>query len=105
MITNPFSEIIDRLDSIDSRLSSLTQELPSQTERPDKPMRMAEAAEYLGVSKQTLYGYVMQGKIQPKKVGKFSVFYRKGLDAFVQGEVPEKSDPTQFIKRNKKSRP
>ncbi|GEM_PF-2215927 len=68
-----------------------------------KPFRMRDAADYLGVSTQTVYNYIASGKIRPKKAGKFNLFYQTDLDAFIKGEKPEKEDPSQFIK-NKKPR-
>lgn len=101
MKDNPFTLIIDKLDSIETVLADLKSALPIQNEHPDKPLRMKEAAGYLGISLQTLYSYIMAGKIKPKKAGKFNLFYKADLDRFIQGGQTEPTDETRFIKTKK----
>ena len=101
MKDNPFTLIIDRLDSIETVLANLKSALPVQSEHPNKPLRMREAAAYLGISIQTLYGHIMAGKIKPMKAGKFNLFYKADLDQFVQGGQTEPTDTTRFIKTKK----
>lgn len=74
------------------------------TANPDKPLRLPEAASYLGIATQTLYQYISQGKIKPHKPAKHNLFYRDQLDAFIRGEQPEQPDGSRFLKHNKKAR-
>ena len=67
-ITNPFTTITDRLDSIESLLATIAAKEKTQpTEK--KFYSIAEAAEKLNVATITLYRNVNAGKIPFKKVG------------------------------------
>ena len=51
----------------------------------DKPyLNHKEAAEYLGVSPATLYGWVYKGQITPLKAGGLNRYRAADLDAFLE---------------------
>lgn len=75
--------------------SALSQQKPPDT---NKPMRMDEAAKYLGIAKQTLYCNIGAGKIRPNKVGKHNLFFKEDLDALIRGNN-QAIDGSAFLKR------
>ncbi len=63
-----------------------------------KPLRLKDAAEYLGVSNTTIYGYVHMGKLKPLKPGKFLLFTKDSLDRYLKGEPPQNEvDPRGYF--------
>ncbi len=51
--------------------------------------RAAEAAEYLGVAKSTIWLYASQGKLSPVKLSpRITVFKKEDLDRFVSEGEP-----------------
>ena len=51
-------------------------------------MNLAETAQYLGVSKQTMYGYTSARKIPYHKFGKRIFFYTLELDNWLKNNAP-----------------
>jgi hypothetical protein len=66
-ITNPFSQIDNRLKSIETTLAILAAKEQPRTEK--KFYTIAEAAIKLNVAEITLYRNTLSGKIPSKKVG------------------------------------
>ena len=61
--------------------------METQTATVEKPYDTKEAADYLGISTQTLYGWISSGKIKPHRPSKRSVrFYPSELEAFVKSD-------------------
>lgn len=68
-----------------------------------RPLRLKDAAEYLGISNATLYSYVHDGKLRPLKPGKFLLFTRESLDRYLKGEPPQAEvDPKDYLIWKKK---
>jgi excisionase family DNA binding protein len=51
-------------------------------------MSLLETAQYLGVSKQTMYGYTSSRKIPFHKFGKRIFFYTQELDDWLKNNAP-----------------
>ncbi len=62
--------------------SPISLEPPSQREVEDPWLKHAEAAEYLGISKSTLYQYACQQKIECRKLAGRLEYRRSVLDRF-----------------------
>lgn len=52
----------------------------------NKPMRVKEAAEYIGLSPHTIYQRVCKSAFPHHKSGTTLLFYKNELDAYVRGE-------------------
>jgi len=79
---NPFEILDEKLNRIISTLSSLKSDIEILKDRVishGEIMNMAEAAEFLSMSKSTLYGYTFQRKIPHSKVGKRNFFKKDEL--------------------------
>jgi len=55
---------------------------------------LQQAAEYAGLTKETLHGYAKRGRLQAKKLGPIWVTTRAAIDAYLQsrdiGSIPKK---------------
>jgi len=51
-------------------------------------MTIEELAEYLKVSKSSLYKLAQQGKVPGQKVGKHWRFHREAIDAWIKSDSP-----------------
>ena len=49
-------------------------------------MNLREVAQYLGVSRMSIYRYVKQGKIPASRVGKFWRFRKERIDEWLKGQ-------------------
>ncbi len=73
---------------------------------PEKDIfNISEAAEYLGLAKQTLYGYTSTNKIPFKKVNKKLFFHKKDLVKWldsgkVQSQDEVEDDLNNYLTRN-----
>lgn len=70
-------------------------------------LNVTEAAEFLGLAKQTLYGYTSTNKIPFKKVNKKLFFDRKDLvkwldKGYVQSQDEVDEDLNNYLTRNRK---
>jgi excisionase family DNA binding protein len=63
-----------------------------QFSRQKQLMDMNAAAEYLGISKNTLYEWVVQQKIPHTKVGRLTKFKREDLDAWLEKRTRQQRD-------------
>ncbi len=61
--------------------------LPLQRDFDDRWFKHAEAAEYLGISKSTLYQYACQQKIERRKLGGRLEYRRSILDQFKDQQI------------------
>jgi excisionase family DNA binding protein len=62
-----------------------------------KLLTMTEAAEYLGISKLTLYGWVCSRKIVHIKVGRLVKFKQEHLDKWIERHtVNARRETTEF---------
>lgn len=52
-----------------------------------KLLNIKEAAEYLGISANTLYQWVNQRKIKYIKIGRLLKFFKQDLDEFIESNV------------------
>jgi excisionase family DNA binding protein len=66
---------------------SAAQTLPLQSDSDDRWFKHAEAAEYLGISKSTLYQYACQQKIECRKLGGRLEYRRSTLDQFKDQQI------------------
>lgn len=73
-------------DSIHEEIEAFLKGLNHKT-IPER-MSLAETAQYLGVSKQTMYGYTSSRKIPFHKFGKRIFFYTKELDNWLKENAP-----------------
>ncbi len=72
--------------------------LPQQTEPEDAWLGHAAAAEYLGISKSTLYKYACQQKIECRKLGGRLDYRRSTLDRFKEDQIrPARRDQPRSI--------
>jgi len=60
--------------------------------RPDDILTMDELAEYLKISKSTLYKLAMENKLPGQKIGKRWRFHKDAVDRWVQN-YPDGSGP------------
>lgn len=60
----------------------------------DKPLTIEEVAEFLKVSKVTIYGMAAKGKLPGRKVGRAWRFSKKKLEEWLEEEV--KVDPRKL---------
>lgn len=56
-----------------------------QIEINDRWMSVVEIAQYLGVSKETIYRWVEQSKMPAHRIGKFWKFKITEIDAWIKG--------------------
>lgn len=66
---------------------SAAQTPPLQSDSDDRWFKHAEAAEYLGISKSTLYQYACQQKIECRKLGGRLEYRRSTLDQFKDQQI------------------
>jgi excisionase family DNA binding protein len=102
-MTNPFELIFDRLGNIENILLDLKFPIV-QPIQVNRPLRLKEAADFIGVAPTTLYGLIAKKKIIPLKPGKHVLFMKSDLEAYLKGERPPtvKEDPSIYLIRNKK---
>lgn len=70
------------------------------------PMTVEEAAEYLGVSPQTVYGYFRDG-LEARRLGKRGkrlYTTREAIDRFSQPYIPERDDKPSDAQKELKRR-
>ncbi len=79
--TNPFEEITVRLSRIENTLCAIKDRNNSQSDSqgPEFPIDIKEAAKITGKSVPTLYGYCHRGTIPHMKRGQRLYFYKKEL--------------------------
>ena len=103
---NPFLEISDRLKNIESLLTQTQHPFKSTGDVADeKFLTIQEAAVFLGLAKQSVYGMVSRRSIPVMKQGKRLYFSRMELKRWVESghkqtrsEIAETSRPI-LIKR------
>jgi len=62
---------------------------------PHDIMTIDELAEYLKISKSTLYKLAQEGKLPAQKIGKRWRFHRATIDEWVAGNAPIPRKPDQ----------
>lgn len=80
-MTNPFEEMLSRLESIESRLAEVS-DLVRHQSQPQAPTEIGGidlAVEITGLAKQTIYGHVSRREIPFAKRGKRLYFQRTEL--------------------------
>ncbi len=75
------------LTGIADQVPSASPALPLQRDSDDPWFKHAEAAEYLGISKSTLYQYTCQRKIEFRKLGGRLEYRRSTLDQFKAQQI------------------
>jgi excisionase family DNA binding protein len=63
-----------------------TPRAPGRVAPPPEVMTISDLAEYIQVSKSSLYKLVQNGKVPGQKVGKHWRFSRSASDRWLQGE-------------------
>jgi len=63
--------------------------MPEKRRDPHEVMTLPEAAEYLRISKSTLYALAQRGEVPCKKVGRRWRFSRNALDRWLQEDGTE----------------
>jgi excisionase family DNA binding protein len=58
-------------------------------------LTLAEAAEYLGISKMSVTRYFQKGEIPGRKIGSIYLFHRTVLERWVMGDVDSSTGGTQ----------
>ena len=53
----------------------------------DGLLSVSEAADYLGLSRWTIYGWVSQGKIARTKIGRRTMFRKQDLDRMIEANT------------------
>lgn len=103
---NPFESIMNELADIKSALSRL-QSTTTIASMPTgrKPLKIKEAADYLGLAETSMYPLVSSGKIKASKPGKHLMFTKECLDNYLSGNSKRQGDPTEFLLVNKKRLP
>lgn len=88
MVEALFERILSKLDSIESLLKSIVNDdANGNGERTDRKMDAAGAAEYLGISRSTLYKKTSRAELPCHRPGgKILHFFRSELDAYIRGE-------------------
>ena len=61
--------------------------VPPQADSEDPWLKHPEAAEYLGISKSTLYRYACQQTIESRKLGGRLGYHRSTLDRFINRQI------------------
>ena len=67
--------------------SAISPIVPPQADSEDPWLKHLEAAEYLGISKSTLYRYSCQQKIESRKLGGRLEHHRSTLDRFINRQI------------------
>lgn len=86
--------------------NQLVKQIQPTPQIPEKDIfNISEAAEYLGLAKQTLYGYTSTNKIPFKKVNKKLFFQKKELVKWldsgkVQSQDEVEDDLNNYLTRN-----
>jgi excisionase family DNA binding protein len=82
---NPFESIDKKLDKIILLLQQLVPDNGAILETaPKDTMTIKEAAQFLGVSKQSIYHHTMTRSIPHYKIGKKLYFLKPELDSWIQ---------------------
>ena len=81
---NPFETINQKLDWITNQINEISSHLALSGTRPAKRiLSINEAAEFLGIAKQTIYGYTMLRNIPHYKIGRKLCFVESELTEWV----------------------
>lgn len=73
--------------AVEARTEPKTTRSPQQSETGDPWLKHAEAAEYLGVSKSTLYQYACHQKTECRKLAGRLEYRRSNLDQFKDRQI------------------
>ncbi len=99
-------ELATLLENTVSKVLTVFQENSKDQIVSQKPYRLNEASNFIGVAETTLYSLVHQGKIKPLKPGKHLLFTKECLEAYLRGERPEtneKVDPSELLIKRKRA--
>ena len=86
-MNNPFEEIDNRLNNIESLLfdiKSLLEEQQTNSEQKDKFLTIEQAADFLHLAKQTIYGKVCNREIPFMKQGGRLYFSKQDLVDYIK---------------------
>ena len=85
-----YGEIKDFLLSLTSgRIVSEKGIVSGQIQKEKQLLDTKEAAEYLGISKNTLYEWIIQGKVPYIKVGRLVKFRKEDIEAWLKRRTQE----------------
>lgn len=107
-LENPFEFLLEnfqnRIDQLENFMVQKFDELHhAKPIQQNKPLRIEDAANYLGIKKTTLYALVSDRKIKPLKPSGHLLFTKSILEDYLKGNGRQKIDATKFIKaKNKK---
>ncbi len=83
--TNPFQEIIDRLERIEFQLiQHYAKENSQKEDLTDKFLTVPEAAKFLGLAVQTIYGLISRKEIPSMKRQKRVYFSKAQLTKWIE---------------------
>jgi len=107
-IKNPFEALEARLDNIEALLINIKNEPKPQASQPDaEVLTVPEAAEFLRLSVQTVYGLISKGQLPVMKRSKRCYFSKAELIAYLKegrrsthSEIASNAD--QYLIKRKK---
>ena len=108
-MNNPFEEIESRLCSIENLILDLKHE-PKQaenTELPETPIPIQEAAQFLNLTVPTMYSKVSKGEVPVTKRGKRLYFFRSELLGYlkvgrIKSNTEIEAEAEAYLSNNKK---
>ena len=84
---NPFELLFNKITAIEDAIGQLLNEKydkQNQNESYSGFLNITQAAKYLHVARQTLYGLTSSRRIQHYKTGKFIFFKKQELDIWIE---------------------
>lgn len=72
--------------------------------QPDAVMTIDELADYLKISKSTLYHLVRRGEVPGTKIGRHWRFHRSTIEAWMSGRDHETAGPASKPKHKQRKR-
>lgn len=88
-VNNPFEDIVNRLDRIETQYSRIEKLLAERKQEPPpaqlkRPLTISEAAEIVRMTKGSIYGLVHKRQIPFFKRGKSVLFYYDDLIKWIE---------------------
>ena len=101
---NPFEKLNQKIDNVECLLQTISECLFAKTEKDSKEfLTLIEAADFLDLSKSSVYSKVSQGMITHIKKGKRLYFSKEDLISYLnQGKVPSIQQLTSSISNSLK---
>jgi len=83
---NPFTEIFERLASIEQSIAGITSAPREDTAVSDRPLTVQEAAAFLNLTVPTIYSKVNRGELPYMKDSKRVYFLRSDLISYLKSK-------------------